>query len=538
MRRVPLLLTLILASLLVAAPTASPPPAAAQLDPAIRDRVTASAIQVGVTVSWTEDGEESYFPMPVGSGTIVSASGWVLTNQHVVEPDGLDDLIASWQRQIVQDSPDVTLRRVEDDFVLLGSDGGSPPRRRYFADLVAADPDRDIAVLRIRDHADNERFGEPVTEPVPFVEFGDSNDVFLGDRVQIFAYPAIGGDSLTYTAGVISGFGFDDDTGERAWISTDAVMSGGSSGGTAINDAGQLIGIPTGGSRLDCREGDTNRDGVIDEQDVGCIPTGGSLGILIPINEAIALLERNDIRIAPDTAAAATQPDPTPTQTPVPTPPAPAQTPVRVWPTSVPTPPPGAGSATCDFTYDLPFEFTDPITPFDEADRYGYAKDALYLGIKNPGATIIYEFDECGTGDTPAMFNVSVKDTIGWGEVIVLIQTEDGAEWIFSVDPQSGMWSLYRTSVETGQFFYWIEPISYTGQTTAALSSMGVVATRDSVRLLINGEVVADSTQGILPEMSGGLTFGFGVGINPGSLSGSGQSFEASFRRVTLSTLP
>jgi hypothetical protein len=72
-------------------------------------------------------------------------------------------------------------------------------------------------------------------------------------------------------------------------------MSAGSSGGTAINDEGRLIGIPTAGSELDCRAGDTNRDGTIEETDVGCIPVGGSLGLLVPVNDASDLLVRTGL---------------------------------------------------------------------------------------------------------------------------------------------------------------------------------------------------------------------------------------------------
>ena len=41
---------------------------------------------------------------------------------------------------------------------------------------------------------------------------------------------------------------------------------------------GRLIGVPTQGTELDCRPGDTNLDGTIDAEDVGCIPIGGSIG--------------------------------------------------------------------------------------------------------------------------------------------------------------------------------------------------------------------------------------------------------------------
>src|SRR4029079_7359401 len=93
---------------------------------------------------------------------------------------------------------------------------------------------------------------------LPVLPLGDSDAVNLGDPVHVFGFPAIGSGSLTYTTGVVSGFLFEDEIDGTAWINSDAVTSGGNSGGTALNSTGQLIGIPTSGSALDCRVGDTN----------------------------------------------------------------------------------------------------------------------------------------------------------------------------------------------------------------------------------------------------------------------------------------
>ena len=60
-----------------------------------------------------------------------------------------------------------------------------------------------------------------------WVPLGNSDAVRLADSIDIFSYPAAGGESLTYTAGVVSGFAVDDGSSERAWINTDATISGG-----------------------------------------------------------------------------------------------------------------------------------------------------------------------------------------------------------------------------------------------------------------------------------------------------------------------
>src|ERR687897_1850015 len=120
----------------------------------------------------------------------------------------------------------------------------------------------------------------------------------FGEPVHVFGFPAIGSGSLTYTVGIVSGFLFEEGIDGTAWINTDAVTSGGNSGGAAVNDAGQLIGVPTSGSALDCRSGDTNRDGVVGAEDVGCLPTGGSLTQLRPIDLARPLLASVDAEVS------------------------------------------------------------------------------------------------------------------------------------------------------------------------------------------------------------------------------------------------
>lgn len=63
-----------------------------------------------------------------------------------------------------------------------------------------------------------------------------------GDHVTILGYPAIGGDTLTITDGIISGVEFD---GEVRYLKTSAKIDSGNSGGVAVKDAGCLVGIPT-----------------------------------------------------------------------------------------------------------------------------------------------------------------------------------------------------------------------------------------------------------------------------------------------------
>ena len=64
----------------------------------------------------------------------------------------------------------------------------------------------------------------------------------IGDHLSILGYPAIGGETLTVTEGIISGFEFQ---GETRFIKSSAKLDHGNSGGVAIKDSGCIVGIPT-----------------------------------------------------------------------------------------------------------------------------------------------------------------------------------------------------------------------------------------------------------------------------------------------------
>ncbi len=151
----------------------------------------------------------------VGSGVIVSASGYVLTNNHVIA-----------------DATDAVVRL---------TDG-----REYVAELIGRDALRDLALLRIE--------AENLTPAV----FAESDDIRVGEWVLAVGSPF--GFSSTVTAGIVSakGRGLGISSRESAafedFIQTDAAINRGNSGGPLINLEGQVVGInsaifsPSGGS--------------------------------------------------------------------------------------------------------------------------------------------------------------------------------------------------------------------------------------------------------------------------------------------------
>ena len=153
----------------------------------------------------------------LGSGFVISADGYVVTNNHVVSPTGRGTV-----EEITVTMPDGT---------------------EYEAELVGTDAQSDLAVLKV-----NRR------EAFPYVEFGDSRQARPGDWVVAIGNPfGLGG---TVTSGIVSAI--QRNTGQGGaydrYIQTDAAINRGNSGGPLFDMQGNVIGInnaifsPSGGS--------------------------------------------------------------------------------------------------------------------------------------------------------------------------------------------------------------------------------------------------------------------------------------------------
>ncbi|MCS7059626.1 MAG: serine protease [Anaerolineae bacterium] len=223
-----------------------------------------------------------------GSGTVLTRDGLILTNYHVVDVSGLAEEIKGQKNvQLLENTMVVLFTRQTDQ----------PPVAMFIAEVVDALPNLDLALVRIRSDLSGNEI-DPDSLDLPFIELGDSDTVEIEDVLRIYGYPSIGGNTITFTRGNVSGFDTEEGVEGRAWIKTDATISGGNSGGTALNDAGQLVGVPTqaavsSAERItDCRRvQDTNGDGRIDETDT-CIPIGGFINALRPVNLAREMIAR------------------------------------------------------------------------------------------------------------------------------------------------------------------------------------------------------------------------------------------------------
>eukprot|EP01041_Mallomonas_annulata_P016156 gene16156-33897_t len=138
----------------------------------------------------------------LGSGVIISASGYILTNNHVVE--GADEI----------------------EVVLLDN-------RKAKAKVIGTDPDTDLAVLKIE------------LDKLPGIVLGNSEALQVGDPVLAIGNPF--GVGQTVTSGIVSALGRNQlgiNTFEN-FIQTDAAINPGNSGGALVDASGNLQGINT-----------------------------------------------------------------------------------------------------------------------------------------------------------------------------------------------------------------------------------------------------------------------------------------------------
>ncbi|MEM9616713.1 MAG: Do family serine endopeptidase [Pseudomonadota bacterium] len=139
----------------------------------------------------------------LGSGVIVSPDGVVVTNNHVIE--GMTEI-----KVVLND------------------------RREYNAELVLADAQTDLAVLQI-----------DVDEPLPFLNFANSDSIEVGDVVLAIGNPF--GVGQTVTNGIVSALARTavSVSDYQFFIQTDAAINPGNSGGALIDIDGRLVGVNT-----------------------------------------------------------------------------------------------------------------------------------------------------------------------------------------------------------------------------------------------------------------------------------------------------
>lgn len=205
-------------------------------------------------------GSQTKVAEAVGSGFIISADGYIVTNNHVISLD----------REGQADEVTVKL-----------ADG-----RQFKAQIAGRDAESDLAVLKIE-----------APSPLPFVKFGESKKARAGDWIIAIGNPfGLGG---SVTSGIISSVNRNTGTGAYDhYIQTDASINSGNSGGPMFDMAGNVIGInnwiiPASGNGGNIGIGfaipsDTAKP-IVDRLKGGQLVERGYLGISIqPVSDEIA----------------------------------------------------------------------------------------------------------------------------------------------------------------------------------------------------------------------------------------------------------
>lgn len=199
------------------------------------DAAKAAAVKItGDSRSLTNGQEFSYG----GSGSIIREDGLILTNAHVAAPES-PGLFEQYGESILIENPDYLLIHLTDGM----TDTNAPAS--YRARVIQADGYLDVAVIQIYAEADGSDLEDELR--LPTVPVGSSGELRAGDDVTVLGFPAVARseDSITVTTGVISTVINDPKLGPRSELDTDARIAPGNSGGMAINNDAELIGIPT-----------------------------------------------------------------------------------------------------------------------------------------------------------------------------------------------------------------------------------------------------------------------------------------------------
>ncbi len=198
--------------------------------PDIYDKVSPAVVSIIVTSQGNNNYLQSSAATSSGSGVILTADGYIVTNNHVVDGASI-----------------ITVKTVAN--------------QTFDAQIVGKDARTDLAILKVQ-----------TEQELPFAELGDSSVLRVGDMAIAIGNPLQEALESTLTVGYISAINRTMVIEDRqmTMLQTDAAINPGNSGGALINIYGQVIGINTAKSTGYDIEG---------------------LGFAIPINEAIPVIE-------------------------------------------------------------------------------------------------------------------------------------------------------------------------------------------------------------------------------------------------------
>ena len=199
---------------------------------------SAQRAAVWITYAPTED------TIAMGSGSIVTTDGKILTNAHVADPAKIPEYAAKGEV-----SPEFVNIHMTDP-----AEGYKVGEPDYIAKVIESDGEVDSAVVQIV--ADGEGNAvNPSSLDLPTISLGDSNAVDRGDFIATIGFPMLPKESFADKEGVLfqpptvaegnvaTILSFEGE--DRAVFDVTARISSGNSGGAAVNDDGELVGVPT-----------------------------------------------------------------------------------------------------------------------------------------------------------------------------------------------------------------------------------------------------------------------------------------------------
>lgn len=195
-----------------------------------------------------------YESQAMGSGFIVDAKGYIVTNNHVIESLSNQNQFSNIFGESFGEKK--AEKSYADEITVLLNDGSQIP-----ASIVWADKSLDLAVLKVESE-----------KPLQAVKLGDSDKLIIGEPAIAIGNPLAIEFHGTVTAGYISGKDRrlkGQDGTEMSLIQTDASINPGNSGGPLLNSKGEVIGVNT-----------------------MKISSGEGLGFSIPINVAKPIIDQ------------------------------------------------------------------------------------------------------------------------------------------------------------------------------------------------------------------------------------------------------
>ncbi len=192
--------------------------------------------------NWVEPYKTPNQGEAAGTGFFINDKGEIITNAHVVD-----------QARVV--------------FIQIPSAG----KRRFEVDVIGVSPERDLALLKLKEKDIAEIKKQINKDEIPYLKMGDSDLIARADKIMAVGYP-LGQQGLKSTTGVVSG---REHLSGQYFIQISAPINKGNSGGPSLDKSGSVIGVNSAG-----------------------IQAAQNVGYIIPINEVKLFL--NQLRAMPN----------------------------------------------------------------------------------------------------------------------------------------------------------------------------------------------------------------------------------------------